>query len=271
MTSRPSTRSSSRSSRRTRARSRSTPSPTRARSCCGRSASTSRTPACTAATRRWCCRRRRSTSRRSAGSGRSPPSSRERCEITGPFNMQFLAKHNAVKVIECNLRASRSFPFVSKVTGHELRRARRCGGCSVCAAPVENDSLDLDYRRRSRRRCSPSRGCVGADPMLGVEMASTGEVGCFGDDLHEALLHALLATGFRFPRRACCCRSGPSQDKYWFADEARVIAEELASRSTRRPAPPRCSADRHRLHRRRETGRPAAQCDRAIDGARSIS
>ena len=68
---------------------------------------------------------------------------------------------------------------------------------------------------------------VGADPMLGVEMASTGEVGCFGDDLHEALLHALLATGFRFPRKGVLLSLGPVTDKYWFADEARVITEEL--------------------------------------------
>jgi carbamoyl-phosphate synthase large subunit len=63
--------------------------------------------------------------------------------------------------------------------------------------------------------------------MLGVEMASTGEVGCFGDDQHEALLHALLATGFRFPTRGVLLSLGPLQDKYWFADEARVIVEEL--------------------------------------------
>ena len=68
---------------------------------------------------------------------------------------------------------------------------------------------------------------VGADPMLGVEMASTGEVGCFGDDLHEALLHGLLATGFRFPRCGVLLSLGPIADKYWFADEARVIANEL--------------------------------------------
>jgi carbamoyl-phosphate synthase large subunit len=68
---------------------------------------------------------------------------------------------------------------------------------------------------------------VGADPMLGVEMSSTGEVGCFGDDQHEALLHALVATGFRFPNRGVLLSLGPLQDKYWFAEEARVIAEEL--------------------------------------------
>jgi len=68
---------------------------------------------------------------------------------------------------------------------------------------------------------------LGADPILGVEMASTGEVGCFGDDVHEALLHALIATGFRFPRKGVLLSLGPLQDKYWFADEARVIAEQL--------------------------------------------
>jgi carbamoyl-phosphate synthase large subunit len=146
-------------------------------------------------------------------------------EITGPFNVQFLAKHNAVKVIECNLRASRSFPFVSKVTGTNFAREamRRMLGV---AGPVKNDSLNLDHVGVKVPMFSFSR-LVGADPMLGVEMMSTGEVGCFGDDLHEALLHGLLATGFRFPKRGVLLSLGPVADKYWFADEARVIAEEL--------------------------------------------
>ena len=146
-------------------------------------------------------------------------------EITGPFNVQFLAKHNAVKVIECNLRASRSFPFVSKVTGVNFAREamRRMLGA---AGPVKNDSLNLDHVGVKVPMFSFSR-LVGADPMLGVEMMSTGEVGCFGDDLHEALLHGLLATGFRFPTRGVLLSLGPVADKYWFADEARVIAEEL--------------------------------------------
>jgi carbamoyl-phosphate synthase large subunit len=146
-------------------------------------------------------------------------------EITGPFNVQFLAKHNAVKVIECNLRASRSFPFVSKVTGSNFAREamRRMLGA---AGPVHNDSLNLDHVAVKAPMFSFSR-LVGADPMLGVEMMSTGEVGCFGDDLHEALLHALRATGFRFPQRGVLLSLGPVADKYWFADEARAIAEEL--------------------------------------------
>jgi len=145
--------------------------------------------------------------------------------ITGPFNMQFLAKHNSVKVIECNLRASRSFPFVSKVTGQNFaaEAMRRMLGER---RPVTNTSLDLDYVGVKAPMFSFSR-LVGADPMLGVEMASTGEVGCLGEDLHEALLHALIATGFRFPKNGVLLSLGPVADKYWFADEARVIAEEL--------------------------------------------
>lgn len=146
-------------------------------------------------------------------------------EITGPFNVQFLARHNAVKVIECNLRASRSFPFVSKVTGVNFAREamRRMLGH---AGPTRNDSLNLDHVGVKVPMFSFSR-IVGADPMLGVEMMSTGEVGCFGSDMHEALLHALLAAGFRFPRRAVLLSLGPVADKYWFAAEARVIAQDL--------------------------------------------
>ena len=146
-------------------------------------------------------------------------------DITGPFNVQFLAKHNAVKVIECNLRASRSFPFVSKVTGTNFAQEamRRMLGI---AGPVKNESLNLDYVGVKVPMFSFSR-LVGADPMLGVEMMSTGEVGCFGDDLNEALLHGLLATGFRFPKRGVLLSLGPVADKYWFADEARVIVKEL--------------------------------------------
>jgi carbamoyl-phosphate synthase large subunit len=146
-------------------------------------------------------------------------------KITGPFNVQFLAKQNVVKVIECNLRASRSFPFVSKVTGRnfvDIAMKRMLG----VVEPVENRALDLDYVGVKAPMFSFSR-LVGADPMLGVEMASTGEVGCFGNDAHEALLHALLATGFRFPKKGVLLSLGPIEDKYWFADEARVITEHL--------------------------------------------
>jgi carbamoyl-phosphate synthase large subunit len=146
-------------------------------------------------------------------------------KITGPFNVQFLAKNNAVKVIECNLRASRSFPFVSKVTGKNFVReaTRRMLGTG---GPVDKSEIDLDYVAVKAPMFSFSR-LVGADPMLGVEMASTGEVGCFGDDMHEALLHALLATGFKRPTRGVLLSLGLARDKFWFAEEATIIAKHL--------------------------------------------
>ena len=145
--------------------------------------------------------------------------------ITGPFNMQFLAKHQSVKVIECNLRASRSFPFVSKVLGQNFAAEatnRMLGEKKM----THNDSLGLDFVGVKVPMFSFSR-IVGADPMLGVEMTSTGEVGCMGADLPEALLHGLLATGFRFPTRGVLLSLGPIPEKYGFVDEAKLISEEL--------------------------------------------
>ena len=146
-------------------------------------------------------------------------------EITGPFNMQFLAKHNAVKVIECNLRASRSFPFVSKVIGKNfaVEATNRMLGVQNDAV---NDSLGLDYVGVKVPMFSFSR-IVGADPMLGVEMTSTGEVGCLGANLHEALLHGMLATGFKFPCAGVLLSLGPIAEKYTFIDEAKRIVDEL--------------------------------------------
>jgi len=145
--------------------------------------------------------------------------------ITGPFNMQFLAKLGAVKVIECNLRASRSFPFVSKVTGTNFA-AEATNRMLGIRREVFNETLALDYVGVKVPMFSFSR-IVGADPMLGVEMTSTGEVGCLGADLDEALLHGLLATGFRFPTAGVLVSLGPIADKYSFADEAKLIVEEI--------------------------------------------
>lgn len=149
----------------------------------------------------------------------------EQLNITGPFNMQFLAKQNAVKVIECNLRASRSFPFVSKVVGQNFsaEATRRMLGERNA---IVNNSLDIDYVAVKVPMFSFSR-LIGVDPILGVEMASTGEVGCFGRDIHEALLHGLLATGFSFPSKGVLLSLGPIAEKYSFAEEAKVIADEL--------------------------------------------
>jgi carbamoyl-phosphate synthase large subunit len=146
-------------------------------------------------------------------------------KITGPFNMQFLAKLGAVKVIECNLRASSSFPFVSKVIGTNFA-AEATNRMLGVKHDVSNETLALDYVGVKVPMFSFSR-IVGADPMLGVEMTSTGEVGCLGADLNEALLHGLLATGFKFPTAGVLVSLGPIADKYSFADEARLIIDEV--------------------------------------------
>jgi carbamoyl-phosphate synthase large subunit len=116
-------------------------------------------------------------------------------------------KLNAVKVIDCNLRASRSFPFVSKSRATTMS-SRPYGAYGGIARAVENYSIDQDYVAVKAPMFSFLL-LVDADPMLGVEMASTGEVGCFGDDLHEALLHALLATGFKVPEEGRAPIAGP--------------------------------------------------------------
>lgn len=149
----------------------------------------------------------------------------EALAITGPFNVQLLARHGRVRVIECNLRASRSLPFVSKVTGQNFVReaTRRMLGVR---APVSNRALDLDYVAVKVPQFSFPR-LVGADPILGVEMASTGEVGCFGDDGDEALLMGLTATGMKLPRKGVLLSLGPRSEKYSFLEEARALNEEL--------------------------------------------
>ncbi|RJO68560.1 MAG: carbamoyl-phosphate synthase (glutamine-hydrolyzing) large subunit [Myxococcales bacterium] len=142
--------------------------------------------------------------------------------ITGPFNIQFLARDNMVKVIECNLRASRSFPFVSKTTKVNFIQVaveRMLGH----ARPVRADSIDLDYIAIKAPQFSFSR-LGGADPMLGVEMASTGEVACFGNDVEEALLKSLLSTGFHYPKKGVMLCIGRERDKQDFVESARQLA-----------------------------------------------
>jgi carbamoyl-phosphate synthase large subunit len=142
--------------------------------------------------------------------------------IHGPFNIQFLAKGNDVAVIECNLRASRSFPFVTKVLGVNLIEiaADVMMGRPV---PVQSGSaIDLDYVGVKAPQFSFTR-LEGADPVLGVEMASTGEVGCLGEDFEEAFLKALLAVGFRLPIRSALLSTGPIADKAAFLESARTL------------------------------------------------
>jgi carbamoyl-phosphate synthase large subunit len=142
--------------------------------------------------------------------------------IHGPFNIQFLAKGNEVSVIECNLRASRSFPFVSKVMGVnfiEIAAAVMMGR----PVPVPRVSAtDLDYVGVKAPQFSFTR-LEGADPVLGVEMASTGEVGCLGDDFDEAFLKALVAVGFRVPVRAALLSTGPIEGKAALLESARLL------------------------------------------------
>jgi carbamoyl-phosphate synthase large subunit len=146
-------------------------------------------------------------------------------EITGPFNVQFLAKDNVVKVIECNLRASRSFPFVSKVLGFNFAEeaTRRMLGARDRVS-VEN--MDLDHVGVKVSMFSFAR-LQGVDPLLGVEMSSTGEVGCLGTNVHEALLQALMSTGFRVPKAGVLLSLGPVAFKYSFTEDARVLASEF--------------------------------------------
>jgi len=119
--------------------------------------------------------------------------------ITGPFNIQFMGIENDVMVIECNLRASRTFPFVSKTLHANFISLATRAMCGLNVTPYNISLLDIDYVCVKAPMFSFTR-LRGADPTLGVEMASTGEVACFGDDAHGAFLQALLATGFKLPK-----------------------------------------------------------------------
>jgi carbamoyl-phosphate synthase large subunit len=148
----------------------------------------------------------------------------EALEIHGPFNIQFLAKGNEVSVIECNLRASRSFPFVSKVLNVNFI-AMATEVMLGRPVPVHGGSvMDLSYVGVKAPQFSFTR-LEGADPVLGVEMASTGEVGCLGEDFEEAFLKALLSVGFRLPVKSVLLSTGPIQDKAAFLEGARTLAQ----------------------------------------------
>ena len=120
--------------------------------------------------------------------------------ISGPFNIQFLAKNNDIKVIECNLRASRSFPFVSKVSKQNFIDTATRVMLGLKVDKPGKSAFDLDYVGIKASQFSFSR-LQGADPVLGVDMSSTGEVGCIGDDTSEAILKAMLSVGYRIPKR----------------------------------------------------------------------
>ncbi|KAI9349354.1 hypothetical protein BD770DRAFT_446122 [Pilaira anomala] len=132
--------------------------------------------------------------------------------ITGPFNIQFIAKDNEIKVIECNVRAARSFPFVSKVTGIDLVEMATLAMLGLPVTPYPKIMMPKDYVGIKVPQFSFSR-LSGADPILGVEMASTGEVACFGKDKYQAYLKALLATGFTLPKKNILFSIGSYKEK----------------------------------------------------------
>ncbi len=146
--------------------------------------------------------------------------------ISGPFNIQFLAKDNDIKVIECNLRASRSFPFVSKVLKTDFIdiAVRIMLGLEV--SPPDKSLFDLDYVGVKAPQFSFSR-LVKADPVLGVDMVSTGEVGCLGEDFYEAVLKAMLSVGYRVPGKGknILLSTGPPRSKVELLNSARALVE----------------------------------------------
>lgn len=146
----------------------------------------------------------------------------EALHISGPFNIQFLAKDNDIKVIECNLRASRSFPFVSKVSKQNfIDMATRV----MLGMPVEKatgSAFDLDYVGIKASQFSFSR-LQGADPVLGVDMSSTGEVGCIGDDTSEAILKAMLSVGYTIPKKNILITAGAARQKVELLEPARML------------------------------------------------
>ncbi|BGP52977.1 hypothetical protein JCM8202_004061 [Rhodotorula sphaerocarpa] len=132
--------------------------------------------------------------------------------VSGPFNIQFLAKNNEIKVIECNVRAARSFPFVSKVTNIDAIEMATDIMLGLPVSPYPELNLPKDYVGIKVPQFSFGR-LAGADPILGVEMASTGEVACFGKDKYEAYMKALLSTGMKLPKKNILFSIGPYKEK----------------------------------------------------------
>ena len=148
----------------------------------------------------------------------------EALHISGPFNIQFLAKGNEIKVIECNLRASRSFPFVSKVLKiNFIELATRIMLGQQVEKPNKS-AFDLDYVGIKASQFSFAR-LQKADPVLGVDMMSTGEVGCLGDDTNEAILKSMLSVGYRIPERSVLLSTGGYKQKVDMLDAAHLLHE----------------------------------------------
>ena len=142
--------------------------------------------------------------------------------ISGPFNIQFLARDNEIKVIECNLRASRSFPFVSKVLRTNLIETATKVMLGLHPEPFEKSEFELDYVGVKSSQFSFAR-LSNADPLLGVDMASTGEVGCLGDTLNEALLSSSISVGNVIPEKTVLISSGTAKQKADLLDACRQL------------------------------------------------
>ncbi len=142
--------------------------------------------------------------------------------ITGPFNIQYLAKNNDIKVIECNLRASRSFPFVSKVLKINFIDLATKAMLGLEVEKPAKNAFDLDYVGIKASQFSFSR-LQGADPVLGVDMSSTGEVGCIGDDSSEAIMKSMLSVGYRVPKKGILLSTGSSRQKIDMLDAAQQL------------------------------------------------
>lgn len=142
--------------------------------------------------------------------------------INGPFNIQFMARDNDILVIECNLRASRSFPFVSKVLKLNLIELATKVMLGLNVEKPNKNLFDLDYVGIKASQFSFNR-LQKADPVLGVDMSSTGEVGCLGDDTNQALLNAMLSVGHRIPKHTVLLSTGGAKQKAELLDTARTL------------------------------------------------
>ena len=145
--------------------------------------------------------------------------------ITGPFNIQFLAKDNDIKVIECNLRASRSMPFVSKVLKTNLIELATKVMLNIPVEKPHKSVFELDYVGVKAPQFSFSRLAM-ADPVLGVDMSSTGEVGCIGEGFYEAILKAMFSVGYRVPGKSILLSTGPARSKVELLNSARALREK---------------------------------------------
>ena len=145
--------------------------------------------------------------------------------ISGPFNIQYLARENEIKVIECNLRASRSFPFVSKVLKTNLIELATRVMLGLPVEKLNKNIFDIDYVGIKASQFSFNR-LQNADPVLGVDMASTGEVGCLGEDTSCALLKAMLSVGHRIPQKGVLLSTGGAKQKAAMLDAAMMLQEK---------------------------------------------